>query len=55
MNEKKAKQLRQSMKQSGIDPTEKAYHVINVSPFSPAGTIRLNGACGRFKYQQAKS
>lgn len=54
MNEKKAKQLRQSLKRSGVDVTEKAYHAINVSPFSPAGTIRLNGACGRYKYQQAK-
>lgn len=54
MNEKKAKQLRQSLRAQGIDPTEKAYHSINVYPLSPMGTVRLNGACGRYKYQQAK-
>ena len=54
MNQKKAKRLRQELIKNGIDPTQKEYHAINVTPFNLVGTIRLNGACGRYKYQQGK-
>jgi hypothetical protein len=53
MNAKKCKQLRQSLRRSGVDWREKEYKVEGMTRFF-TGHVTLEQSCGRAKYKWVK-